>query len=141
MEMRRMEVLKSWKHRLGAGGWAKRRTAEAMAQTKGQNEAHLLAAGLRGRERAEHGLACTRSLRGTAGQSGLASIGAGSQETSFWEKQTQEQVVSATAGGSREGIPGGALNPRTKNPSEKAAESQCPTSKDILSRAPHPRGF
>ena len=44
--------------------------------------------------------------------------------------------MSATAGGSREGIPGGALNPRTENPSEKAVESQCPTSKDILSRVP-----
>lgn len=28
------------------------------------------------------------------------------------------------------------MNPRTENPSEKAAESQCPTSKDILSRVP-----
>lgn len=28
------------------------------------------------------------------------------------------------------------MNPRTENPSEKAVESQCPTSKDILSRVP-----
>lgn len=76
---------------------------------------------------------------GTVGH--LASVGAGSQETSFWEKQTQGQVVSAMVGGSGEGIPGGALNARTENPLEKAAKSQCPTSKDILSRAPRGTGF
>lgn len=54
---RRMEALTSWKPRLGAGGWAKTRTPEATAQREGKNEAHPLAAGLRGRERAERRLA------------------------------------------------------------------------------------
>lgn len=128
----------AWRRRMGKD----KDTRGLPAQTEGKNEAHLLVAGFSREGRAAGARAClnTKPAWDCEWAEPSSSVGAGSQDIILLGEANSRAGGGVSHGRRKQrGHPRRSLNPRTENPSEK--ESQCPISKDILSRFPQGRSF